>query len=375
MIFSEYKYQDVEAAKWNFERVALGSLNLIVGQTSAGKSRLLNSMFSLGMNAVREKIEKHGMWDVKFETDGKTYRYELVIEQGRRTSAVTKENLSYESGSNTVYLVKRDKSSFFFNDSAMPKLPTNQTSIRLLADEELMKPVSKGFRQILLRHFDKDELEKIAVFAVVDSDLERSLSNRTSILSLPELNLPLSLRLHYLKVCFPDRFHTIETQFREIFPSVSKCDVVRMKREDMPFETKGIVPIFVIEEKGVNEAIDLPDLSSGMKKVLLILTDIVTAPEGSVYMIDEYENSLGVNAIDFLPNFLADFQSSIQFIITTHHPYLINEIPIENWLILTRIGSNVSVTAGAELKERYGKSKQQAFTQLLNDPLFSQSDA
>ncbi len=40
-----------------------------------------------------------------------------------------------------------------------------------------------------------------------------------------------------------------------------------------------------------------------MQKVLLILTDVFILPEGGVYIIDEYENSLGLNAIDFLARF------------------------------------------------------------------------
>ena len=108
-----------------------------------------------------------------------------------------------------------------------------------------------------------------------------------------------------------------------------------------------------------------------MQKVLLLLTDITTLIDNSIYMIDEYENSLGVNAIDFLPDFLAEYSGSNQFLITTHHPYLINNMPINNWRIFHQTGSDVIIKDGAEIAERYGKSKQQAFIQLLNDPYYS----
>ena len=108
-----------------------------------------------------------------------------------------------------------------------------------------------------------------------------------------------------------------------------------------------------------------------MQKVLLIIADIITLPKGSIYIIDEYENSLGINAIDFLPEFLDAHGTDIQFLITTHHPYLINSMPMKKWRVFHRNGSRVSIKDGAEFEEKYGKSKQKAFVQLINDPFYT----
>lgn len=112
-------------------------------------------------------------------------------------------------------------------------------------------------------------------------------------------------------------------------------------------------------------------ISSGMKKVLLILTDLHILPEGGVYIIDEYENSLGLGAIDFFPQFILTFEKDVQFIVTSHHPYLINEIPPSSWYVFHRKGQHVSIRHGEELAAHFSKSKQQAFIQLINDPLFT----
>ena len=93
--------------------------------------------------------------------------------------------------------------------------------------------------------------------------------------------------------------------------------------------------------------------------------------KGSVYLIDEYENSLGVNAVNFLPGFLSEFGEDAQFLITSHHPYLINSTPMTNWSVFQRSGSKVKVQAGEELMVKYGPSKQDAFIQLINDPDYS----
>ena len=370
MRFFQYKYRDNDPDLWNFAEFELRKLNLLVGQTSAGKTRLLNSLFSLGFVAITEKVTKLGRWQVRFKTNDKIYRYQLETATQKTGPSVIKEILNQEDGDKVIEIVKRDKRGFYFDHQLMPKLPADQTSIHLLADETLIRPVADGFGRIQKRQFDHDELDKTGVFNVVDRNLEALLRERKSLSDLWNANVHLSLKLHYLKTCFPDRYTGVVNKFKEIFPFILSCDVHKMRREDIPFETKGVVPIFVVSEKGVKGDIGVQELSSGMKKVLLVLADVVSAPEGTVYLVDEYENSLGVNAIDFLPDFISDYESSIQFIISTHHPYLINEIGMDNWLVLNRNGSSVSITSGSELKERYGRSKQQVFTQLLNDPLY-----
>lgn len=109
-----------------------------------------------------------------------------------------------------------------------------------------------------------------------------------------------------------------------------------------------------------------------MQKVLLILTDIFVFPEGGIYLIDEYENSLGINAIDFFPSFILEVEKDIQFIVTSHHPYIINEIPVKNWYVFHRKGTEVVIKHGSELAERFGKSKQKAFIKLINDSFYTE---
>ena len=129
-------------------------------------------------------------------------------------------------------------------------------------------------------------------------------------------------------------------------------------------------PLFCIKEKSVDRWLPVPDLSSGMQKVLLILTDLHVLPNGSIYLIDEYENSLGINAIEFLPTVFLSLEMDIQLFVTSHHPYLINRVPVANWYVFHRSGSSVRIKPGVELQQKYGRSKQNAFIQLINDPFY-----
>ena len=54
----------------------------------------------------------------------------------------------------------------------------------------------------------------------------------------------------------------------------------------------------------------------------------------------------------------------LQFIITSHHPYIINNINLNNWKIITRKAGVIKNHNASQLN--IGKSKHEAFTQLIN---------
>jgi predicted ATPase len=108
-----------------------------------------------------------------------------------------------------------------------------------------------------------------------------------------------------------------------------------------------------------------------MQKLFLLILDTYLLQDGGLLLIDEYENSLGINAINFLPDLINTISQKCQFIITSHHPYIINSIPMESWKIFHREAMTIHITDGKILKERYSNSRQETFTQLINDPIYN----
>lgn len=104
-------------------------------------------------------------------------------------------------------------------------------------------------------------------------------------------------------------------------------------------------------------------ISSGMLKSLLQVAELYLCEDGAVILIDEFENSLGVNCMDELTEDLVASERDVQFIITSHHPYIINNIPYRNWKIVTRKAGTVVVKNASDYK--IGQSKHDAFIQLL----------
>jgi hypothetical protein len=101
-----------------------------------------------------------------------------------------------------------------------------------------------------------------------------------------------------------------------------------------------------------------------MIKSLMFLATIELSAAGSVILIDEFENSLGVNCLDTLTEDLLVNYRDLQFIITSHHPYIINNISPAYWKIVTRKGGVIKVNNAVDF--HISKTRQKAFIDLIN---------
>lgn len=104
-----------------------------------------------------------------------------------------------------------------------------------------------------------------------------------------------------------------------------------------------------------------------MLKTFVLLCQVELSVDGTVFLIDEFENSLGINCLDVVTDQLFGSRE-LQFIITSHHPYVINNIPMEYWKVVTRKGGVIQTHSAEELK--LGHSKHKAFTELINSKEF-----
>jgi len=100
-----------------------------------------------------------------------------------------------------------------------------------------------------------------------------------------------------------------------------------------------------------------------MLKTFMLISELYLSVEGIVILIDEFENSLGVNCINIISDLILG-NRKLQFIITSHHPYIINKVGMEHWKIVTRKGGVVTAKDAKDFG--LGKSRHEAFMQLIN---------
>ncbi|MBK8080625.1 MAG: ATP-binding protein [Saprospiraceae bacterium] len=156
----------------------------------------------------------------------------------------------------------------------------------------------------------------------------------------------------------------MKDRFCEIFPQVQdlKIEPLDLNDEDLPSIFRDY-PFIQMKEQGVPKWIQQGKISSGMFRTLIHISEMYLCPDGTIFLIDEFENSLGINCIDELTNDILKSSRQIQFIITSHHPYIINNIDFSSWKLVTR-SSGVVKTNPID-KFISGKSKHDKFMQLM----------
>lgn len=368
-----YYYRGPEGQPWEFEETSWERINLLVGASGSGKTKFTNTLFNFASSVVKGEPFRNGFWRIVARTASHEYLWEYDGGGTQSPSQVVREFVKRKDISATngyEVIVNRKPDEFLFCGDKLPKLQKDKSSITLLKEEDTIRPLYETFGKVQRRSFHTEGLRD----ALSIENLPVTAIKKAKEAGLEELwkqEHTVSAKMFLLKENFQTIYRLAVDVFTSVFTTITECDVRPMKSPPLRLSPEAVIPEFVVKEKNVGEWIPLRELSSGMQKVLLIVTDVLTLPKGSIYIIDEYENSLGINAIDFLPDFLLHYGEDVQFFITTHHPYLINSMPMKTWRVFHRTGCKVAIKPGAEFEKKYGRSKQKAFVQLINDPFYT----
>jgi AAA15 family ATPase/GTPase len=359
---------------WHIEEVKFEDLNLLVGGSGVGKTRILKALelicdVAIGRNRNLDDLE----WSINFSHLGQNYRWELKssstknkemflnVNESEQPEIVYEKLVRYDDNSELEILLRTDLDSKF-NNEKLPKLKRTESAITLLSEEDLIIPVRQAFNQLIF-NFETSQL----VMFRTDYDTITPKENVLDAINTPSLfkyvfaDVPAIIKAFYLQKFLPDVFNEIKEYYIDIFSEVNNVRVSSERDSDADF-----MLFFEIQENSAEDWIPQQRISSGMFRTLIFLIEVITAPEESVILIDEFENSLGINCMAELTDFILDKSSDIQFILTSHHPYIINNIPWDNWQIVSKSGNKVRVRKSLNIPELNTASSLDKFTQLVN---------
>ena len=322
---------------WNIENMEFNPmLTLLVGASGVGKTKVLNVIKTLARIAKGESF--NGLeWKVEFEQNEHDYVWEGEFVYG---GDVGVELLTSEY--EVVFAVARE-------------LDSTKSVVELLKEESSIKSIYEGFKQC----YSLD----ITDVVIQISNYPLYKEKRFDIKQIKQFrSTSLLEKLFLLRENGLQEFDVIVQKFKGVFPAIENIDFKLVE------SVNHLYFLYLrIKENNVSTWIDQPDISSGMMRTLLQIITLVLANDGDVIMIDEFENGLGVNCINELADLIMEPEANIQVVMTSHHPYIINAIPVKDWMILTRNGSNVHVHTADEL--HIGEhSKHEAFMQLMQTP-------
>jgi len=385
MSIVEFSFTD-HSSGWTVKPFTLKpSLNLLVGISGAGKSQTLGNLFTVCKAALAaEYVPGDCEWSLKITSPEGEYLWRArtrakdddagVDEVGGAPNGYDDYEFSTESISvNGEMLFERTPTETTFGGVALPSLSRDESGVRLFLSDKRIRPLAQALARVRLS-YDKP-LRRV----ILDDGLAWSKIRHKSSKSLSDLArdvaLMFPLKAYVLQEKFKADFERLVlSPYREIFPTVTDVRV-DLAAKLFPEEAhrrprKGRRIDVAIRERGVKRWIGSEGISQGMERTLVHLLELALSPPGTVLLIDEYESGMGVNCLPAVTRHLRERAGELQFIITSHHPYVIGNIDKEDWLVVQRHGSEVSISPASSSPSLNTSSRQDAFIQLLNSDAY-----
>ena len=362
--YSEFVGQNQE---WTLSELTLGPKNLIVGKNSAGKSRTLNVIASLArtLSTPQNNIPRSGNYHCEWLRDnGERYVYEYVV----KNSEIISEKLVIDD---VVYLEREEGGygSIYFKalgDGVFMRFqtPVNEFAI-IKRRDELQHPFIEPLYQwaaavrhyFFGSHFGKEHL---AVFQPNGGLVDDRDGNQV-----------VGVFRDGKKEFNGEFTASIIRDMKKIGYDIEEVDngfPVSMPAGAMPSEVNSV---FVCE-RGVRGLVDQLAMSQGMYRVLALLIHVnylQLRKTSTCVIIDDIGEGLDFDRSCKLISLLrvkAD-ESSLQIIMSTNDKFVMNEVPLKEWTVLHRRGSDVKVSNYANSEEKFDEFR---FTGLSNFSFF-----
>jgi hypothetical protein len=379
-----FAYQDTRRA-WRLEETLFGDFNLLVGISGVGKTSIINALRNVRAAGLSKRAGKklEAEWAIELTSEGKSYYWEArttmsgasvkgddrdAMESG--TSRFIHERITIDD---ETVLVDRSPEQFLFAGQKLPKLKDTESAIALLEAEESVAPLQRALQRILF----SDTFGELVALMLVDrrSLAEAEKETASSLDALRnDIEMPILVKAYIAYKSHKESFERIRDQYMAIFPNVTDiCIQLAPTEVTYEYSRDDELVTIAMKEEGVDRWIMHPYISSGMLRTFFHLAELELAPPGTVIVIDEYENSMGVNCLPLVTDHLKRRQGDLQFILTSHHPYVINNIPMEWWRVVTRHGGSVRVRDAREIPALNTQSRQDAFTLLINSAEYEEA--
>lgn len=380
-------YQDVHA-EWGFDDLSFfPDVSLLVGASGVGKTRILRAIWCL--RQIANDSNSGSFWGVSWNTqfhdvEGRVYFWSGNFSRRDGLEGVAsgdddenptadlfdglepkKPRLEHEilmCDGKPVFERWGDKFQLAGQDCLPAKLSPNETGFIILSEEDAVKPARLAISQMLYVDPGEDLDEPYRIYSPHGS-ISRHAKRYCNLKDIRDCRLPTHMKLALIYEHERDEFNDIVNGFKDVFPYIEDIKIERTN-----FGPFADVPVIQMKERGLPKYFSQDVLSSGMRRTLMHLARIALWPDGTLVLIDEFENSLGANCIDAVAQELIGIGKRLQFIITSHHPYIINALPMDRWKVIGRKQGRIENYTTSQLG--IGASKHEAFLQLINTDVF-----
>lgn len=338
-------------------------ITLLVGISGAGKTQILNAVeYSLNLAVDKDIVLRPYRVNMGFLVDDNKYEWayaihklnedELILDEERKYGFTYERllcngNLIFERNDETIKVVGYDK---------VPQPKKDESLLLQYSEDENFEKLISGIRKLYSVEMElairggikSDSFSRLRSKVVETIEKERDIEFKAF------SHLPVAIKLYIAKNYYNDLYVKILETVKELFIEIEDIDVT----EDTTRE------LFLVSIQVYGKKLFQQDISNGMLKTIYYIVELFTMSQDSLVLIDEFENGLGVNCIDLLSELMLGERKDLQFIITSHHPKIINAIDKDRWKIIDRDVATVKNSGSAAYG--IGNSQHDAYFNLIN---------
>ena len=356
--------------------VDFNRLNLLVGASAAGKTTILRviSQFILAISmghSIKEHCSIRMSFSIEDRLSGgkklKEYLWELRTKEENVLAAedssacpICYEMLHELQGKKDI-ISRQDNRINIDGYENLPQVPKLQSAIYIFRENAPFNAIIDDMRgamtlynqNVAFNPVSTELLEQIKKIIQDARKNERPIRWHYAV----QNKFPISLLIYIVKNTLPDRYDDFLEDLQEIFPEIEEVHINQIASDDGKYYLS-------IRQNG--NLILQPDISSGIMRTIYVLSCIHFCESNALIMFDELENSLGVNCLDEVVERIRQqsIENKAQFMLTSHHPYIINQIPVKSWLIVSQKDDVIESRRAEELG--LGKMQRERFFELIN---------
>jgi predicted ATPase len=351
---------------WEVEPIELGQLNLLVGLSASGKSQILNALWfirGIALGKAMNKVE----WFIKFSISEEKYEWKGAFGE---TTFGEDYKIEYEKiiNLNTNQSIERkNDNSLAVNDTINGEIQTYNSRqsgqgllFKLYSEYDFIDKAVQGFKKMVLRDHTLSQADFYSDFYKTRFRYEKTRYGDYGISNLQISGFTAAERLLIAYKNDLAEISKIKEDFKEIFPEVTDWVVDEIKNSGYD----GAHLEYRIKAGGSHKWVPHWNISSGMLRTLNYLIELNLADNQTVFLIDEFENSLGHNCLPRIAEDISIQSIDQQFIITSHHPDIINEFPMTTWKVIKRHNGKISNTNATDLP--FSRSSHEPYLSLIN---------
>ena len=344
----------------------LGLRNVLVGPNMAGKSNIIRALkFLTHVSSIglTEAITKAGgfsgiLWagtdegkiafllteEIIFPNDEKprTYEYEIVLIGSASTAAfvLEKETLKrHDAGGEYILADFRSGQGKGFHPNGSVAFEQKERSEKSFLEYSVPGWEGMGAKQV----FSRWQFFHLISLAM------REVNVISKQFFLNEHGNNLASWLNTLQTTYPDEFKRLSQVIMDVMP-----DIIGIFTPPTQMGTTFVQ----IKEKHLKRSMNIWSISDGALQFLALLSLIFAPAElgAPLYCIEEPETHLHPQLIDSLVEILLQRQqeaakNASQIIVTTHHPYLIDKLSIDDLIAVYKKDGSTKCIRGADKKD------------------------